>query len=169
MDIELTNKITPVLPVIEFDCIVGGRELTATITHTEESVVEMLYHITFSDGHQDKYASGDDGHDEEFGRTRELDAYEQAIYEDLCVVPGLEEGGGYSYIRVKATKNGSSFNVWIRPREEKNTYNVYYKGEYQFSLRKTDKWEMTSQRGKGYIIDKELAKLITESLDQHRH
>lgn len=161
----LFSKITEVIPRIEFDCTVDGRELTATITHAENNGVQLLYHVTFNDGHKDVYAPGDAEVHEGIGRTRTLDAYEEAVFEDLCVIPGLEKGDGYTYIRVHE-KGGESFNVWVRERN--GHYSAYYKGQYQFTLRKRDTWEVSTVRKKGYAINQQLARLISKHLDLHR-
>lgn len=165
MQTELSNTIVPVTPNIEFECTVNGKELTATITHVEDNHVQRLLHVSFSDGHKDAYAAGDDGVDEQFGRTRELDIYEEAVWDDLAVIPGLEDGGGYTYVKVTVKKDGSAFNVWVRPKEE-GDYDVYYKGEYQFTLRKATGWQVSTKHEKGYVIDQELASLVSRHLDK---
>ena len=58
MDFELTNKITPLVPAIEFHCVVAGKELTATVTQVGQSIIEMAYRVCFSDGHEAFYVPG---------------------------------------------------------------------------------------------------------------
>jgi len=163
MQMTLFRKITEVIPRIEFECTVEGRELTAAITHKEDTGVQLLYHVTFSDGHQDIYAPGDEEVHEGIGRTRTLDAYEEAVFEDLCVIPVLAKGKSYTCIRVHE-EGGDSFNVWVRERN--GFYSAYYKGQYQFTLRKPDQWLVSTMRGKGYAINYGLARLVAKHLDE---
>jgi hypothetical protein len=165
MQTLLFTKVIEITPHISFECEVDGQTLTAVVTHRENTGVQVLYHVHFSDGHFDAYAPADYEVQEGFGRTRKLDVYEEAVFEDLCVIPGLEKGNGYCYIRVKE-EGGESFNVWIKKR--KGYYNVYYKGQYQFTLRKGTIWEINSLNRNGYVVNGQLARLVSRYLDQYK-
>lgn len=158
----LFTRLTEILPHIEFDCTVNGKELTAAVTHVDYSGRLPFYHVFFSDGHRDAYVPGDEEVHEGFGRTRHMDAYEAAVYDDLCVVPLLKKGTGRFCIRVHQPGE-ESFTIWVR--ERKGFYSVYYKGQYQFTLKKWEQWAVSTMRGKGYVINQQLARLVTKHLD----
>jgi|GEM_PF-5607154 len=164
MQTLLFSRIVELTPHISFPCLVNGEELTATVTHLENTGVQTLYHVRFSDGHQDAYVPGDEQVREGFGRTRTLDKYEEAVYEDLCVIQQVEKGYPFISVRV-GEEGGESFNVWIR--EKKGYYSVYYKGQYQFTLRKRERWESGTMRERGYVINGRLAKLLVNYLEQY--
>ena len=138
--------------------------LTATITHKEMTDLQMLYHIQFSDGHKDAYLAGNTEVKDGFGRTRTLDPYEEAVFDDLCVVKYTEKGSWYINVR-GAEEEGESYNVWIR--EKGGYYSVYYKGQYQFTLRKKEVWESGTMRERGYVVNGRLAKLLADYLEKH--
>ena len=162
MQTLLFSRVVELSPKISFPCVVSGQELTATITHKETTGLQVLYHVQFSDGHKDCYTPGDVEVREGFGRTRTPDAYEDAVFDDLCIVRLFEKGATYIHVRV-GEEGGESFNVWIR--EKRGYYSVYYKGGYQFTLRKKERWESGTMREKGYVINGRLAKLLADYLE----
>lgn len=164
MQTLLFSHLLELRPQISFTCIVGGKELRATLTHKEATGVQTLYHVRFSDGHVDSYVAGDVEAKKGFVRTRIADAYEEAIFDDLCVVHHMEKGSWFISIRV-CEEGAESLNVWIR--EKSGYYSVYYKGQYQFTLRKKDHWESGTMREKGYVVNGRLAKLLADYLDEH--
>ena len=164
MQTLLFSSLVALRPQISFSSTINGKELLATLTHKEAIGAQILYHVLFSDGHADAYAVGDLEVQEGFGRTRTMDAYEEAIFGDLCVLKHLEKGGPFVNLRV-CEKGGESFNVWIR--EKSGYYSVYYKGQYQFTLRKKDGWQSGTVREKGYAVNERLAKLLADYLEEH--
>lgn len=76
----------------------------------------------------------------------------------------MEKGSWFISIRV-CEEGAESLNVWIR--EKSGYYSVYYKGQYQFTLRKKDHWESGTMREKGYVVNGRLAKLLADYLDEH--
>lgn len=159
----LFRNLVEVVPHIEFDCTVNGKDLLATVTHKEDCGAQTSYLVCFSDGHQDLYVPGDEQVHEGFGRTKHLDAYEEAVYDDLCVIPLLAEGASSLCLRVHE-EGEESFNVWIR--ERKGYYSTFYKGQYQFTLcRHSGQWLASTIRKKGYVINQQLARLVSRHLD----
>jgi hypothetical protein len=163
MQTLLFSRVVELRPQISFPCTVNGKDLTATLTHTEYTGLQMLYRVQFSDGHSHAYSPGDEEVREGFGRTRTLDSYEEAVFEDLRVVHHLENGNWYINVRV-CEEGGEGFNVWIK--EKNGHYSVYYKGQYQFTLRKRVGWEWGTMREKGYVVNGRLAKLLADYLDE---
>lgn len=164
MQTLLFSRIVELSPQLSFPCVVNGQELLATITHLEKTGFETLHHVLFSDGHKDAYVSGDYEVREGFGRTRTLDKYEEAIFDDLCILQKIEKENPFFYVRV-AEEGGESINVSMR--EKKGYYSVYYNGQYQFTLRKKEQWECGTMRERGYVINGRLAKLLTNYLDRY--
>ena len=164
MQTLLFSRVVELQPHISFPCSVDGKDLTATLTHTEHTGVQTLYRVRFSDGHEDAYAPGEKEVREDFGRTRTPDAYEEAVFDDLCVAEYLEKGGWYINVRV-CEEGGGAFNVWMV--EKNGYYSIYYNGQYQFTLRKRERWEWGTVREKGYVVNGRLAKLLADYLDQH--
>src|SRR5215203_3539517 len=110
MQALLFSRVVELRPKISFPCTVNGKELTATITHTEYTGLQMLYRVQFSDGHSDAYLPSDGEIKEDFGRTRTMDAYEEAIFDDLPIVKQLDKEDRYLKVRV-GEEGGESFNV----------------------------------------------------------
>lgn len=164
MQTLLFSSLVALRPQLSFSSVVAGKELLATLTHKEAIGPQMLYHVKFSDGHVDRYAVGDSEVQEGFGRTRTMDAYEEAIFSDLCVLKHLEKGGPFVSVRVCET-GGESFNVWMG--EKSGYYTVYYNGQYQFTLRKKEGWQWGTVREKGYVVNGRLAKLLADYLEEH--
>lgn len=164
MQTLLFSRIVELTPHISFPCLVNGDQLTAKVTHLENTGIQTLYHVQFSDGYQDAYVPGDKQVREDFGRTRTLDKYEEAVFEDICVIHLAEKGYPFICVRV-GEEGGESFNVWIR--EKKGYYSIYYKGQYQFTLRKRERWESGTMRERGYVINSRLAKLLANYLDRY--
>lgn len=164
MQTLLFSRTVELQPHIIFSCTVNGKELTARVTHVEHTGVQILHHVSFSDGHQDAYVAGEPEVREGFGRTRTMDRYEEAIFEDLSILKHMEKGSLFFHVRV-CEKGGESFNVWVK--EKRGYYSVYYKGEYQFTLRNKERWETGTMRERGYVVNQELARLLSRYIDQH--
>ena len=160
------SKLTEVVPHIRFDCIVNGKKLTASLTHLEDTEVLTLYHVSFSDGHQDAYLPADADVRQRTGRPRAREAYEASIYSDLSILQTFIKTNkkGVTNFRVYELR-GESFNVWLY--EQRGFYSVYYKGEYRFTLRKRLGWEVGTNGEKGVVINQQLASLISKQLDLH--
>lgn len=160
------SKMTEVIPHIQFACHVNERKLTASLTHLEDTGTETLYHVSFSDGHQDAYAHRNLGVQQGIGGKQAADRYEDAILDDMCVLPlfiKMKESGLTTF-RVYG-EGGENFNVWLC--EQRGYYNVYYKGKYRFTLRKRDRWQVGTKGEKGLIVNQQLARLISNHLDLH--
>lgn len=163
MQMALFRNLVEVIPHIKFDCTVNGKELTAAVTHKEYCGGQTLYLVSFSNGHQDMYVPGDEQVHSGFGRTRTMDCYEEAVFDDLCVIPLLVKGNRYTSIHVQEV-SGDSFNVWIR--ERKGFYSTFYKGQYQFTLcRHREQWLVNTMRKEGYVVNQQLARLVSKHLD----
>jgi hypothetical protein len=163
------SKMTEVVPHIQFACFVNGQKLTASLTHLEDGPgTGTLYHITFSDGHKDAYMPHDAEVHKGRMRKRTLNAYEEAISSDLSLIQTFikKNERGLTTFRV-CGPGGESFNVWLCERH--GFYSVYYKGAYQFTLLKRNRWEVGTNGEKGLVINHQLARLICNHLDSHLH
>lgn len=164
MQTLLFSRTVELQPHISFRCLVNGKELTATVTHSENTGLQLLYHVFFSDGHRDTYVPGEEEVREGFGRTRTMDAYEAAVFDDLIIIHQREKENPFITVRV-GEEGAESYNVWIR--EKRGYYSVYYKGGYQFTLRKKEGWESGTMREIGYVINQPLARLLTHYIDEY--
>lgn len=160
----LKSEIIELNPPLEFGCLVRGHELTAKITHIEDGF-QTSFHITFSDGYKGNYAPIEDEVAEHFGNGFQQDDYAAAIRQDLDVISGLQYDTLLTNIRFRRANADVVYNVWARLNSHTKNYDVYYKGQYQFSLRKTTRWEVCSQREKGYRIDDEITVAVCKHLD----
>ena len=156
MQVTMFRKSTNVIHRISFGCVVEGRELTAALIHVEEEGAQTFYHLFFSDGQTGAYAPGE---------KRLQDVYQRAVADDLAVFPALLDSTGSYHIRVKDEGAGTLFNVWVKPGDKPRKYHVFYRGCYQFSLRKRERWEVSTMREEGYAIDQALARLLCRDLD----
>lgn len=160
------SKMTEVTPHITFACIVNGTKLTASLTHLEDTGVLTLYHVSFSDGHRGAYAPGDASMQGGTAQSRTRDKYHAAIASDLCIIHTFLKMRERSLTNFRVyEKGGESFNIWIY--ELRGYYSVYYKSGYQFTLRKRDRWEVSTKKEKGIVINQQLASLISQHLDRH--
>ncbi|MBB1284304.1 hypothetical protein HRH25_07970 [Flavisolibacter sp. BT320] len=155
--------ITPINPVIAFECQVDGKRLQAKITHQEDNGIQFIYHISFSDGHAATFVAPMEGgkwYDEKLASP-----HAKAIKDDLNAFFGFLPSKPPVCIRLKS--NREAFNVWIVPQIRKSLhYNVFYKGDYRFDVRKGNNgWEANSVR-EGSFIDSEIAAIVCQNIDQ---
>ena len=156
------DKVTPLDPVIIFDCVVEGKKLRASVTHQEDNGTQFIYHIGFSDGHAASFVAplqAGNWHNEEFASP-----YANAIHDDLNAFCGFWPQRPPFAIRLKSDKE--AFNVWVVPHVwQRLQYAVFYKGSYRFDLRKTKIWEAKTVR-EGSFIDQEIAALACRNIEQ---
>jgi hypothetical protein len=156
------EKVTPLEPVITFDCLVEGKKLKASITHQEDNGLQFIYHISFSNGHSASFVAPLEAgawHDEKLASP-----YAKAIEQDLQAFCGFLPQKPPFAIRLKSEKE--SFNVWVVPHVYKRDYyTIFYKGQYRFDIRRTGQWEAKSVR-EGHFIDDEIAAIVCRNLGQ---
>ena len=156
------DAITELSPAIEFETLVEGKRVKARITHQEDNGIQFIYHISFSDGYAASFVApmqGDRWHSEEFSSP-----YAKAIRDDLNAVCGFLPARPPFCIRLKG--NIEVFNVWIVPHVFKlHHYTVFYKGDYQFDLRKSKGWQAKSVR-ENHQINQEIAALVCRNIDE---
>lgn len=156
------DTVTDILYAIEFTCVVEGKKLLASITHQEDNGVQFIYRIRFSDGHTASFVApmqGGKWHHENFASP-----YAKAIQDDLNAVCGFLPGKPPFCIRLKGEKD--AFNVWVVPHVYKPFhYAVFYKGDYQFDVRKTKVWEANSVRENSYI-NQEIAAIVCRNVEE---
>jgi hypothetical protein len=156
------DTVTQLLPPIEFDCMVEGKKLKARITHQEDNGLQFIYHIAFSDGHSAAFVApleGGNWHSRDFASP-----YARAIQEDLHAFCGFVPTRPPFAIRLKSNKE--AFNVWVVPHVAMSShYAVFYKGDYQFDLRKTKQWEAKSVREIS-DINQEIALLVCKNIER---
>jgi hypothetical protein len=156
------ESITPIHPPVEFDCVVEGKKLKATITHQEDNGFQFIYHISFSDGHAATFVASIQGgkwNDHSFASV-----YAKAIHDDLNAFCGFVPKRPPFAIRLKSEKD--AFNVWVVPHVFKAYhYYVFYQGDYRFEVRKTKVWEAKTVR-EGNMINQEIASLVCRNIEQ---
>lgn len=156
------EKITRIFPVIEFDCIVEGKRLSAKVTHQEDNGIHFIYHISFSDGYTASFVApleAGDWYDEKLASP-----YAKAIKDDLNTICGFLPSKPPFCIRLKSER--ASFNVWIVPHVRMALhYGIFYKGDYRFDVRKENNWEANSLRENSFI-DGEIAALVCQNIDK---
>lgn len=156
------DNITPLVPVIEFDCVVDGKKLSAKITHHEDNGLQFIYHISFSDGYSASFVApiqGGKWQDESLASP-----YAKAIADDLNAFCGFFPTKPPICIRLKSEKE--AFNVWVVPHVFKaQQYSVFYKGDYRFDVRKLSIWEANTVRTYG-DVNREIAALVCKNIEK---
>ena len=162
---ELTvscDTITEISPAIEFETVVEGKRVKASITHQEDNGLQFIYRITFSDGYSASFVApmqAGQWHNEELASP-----YAKAVRDDLNAICGFLPGKPAFCIRLKSEKE--AFNVWIVPHVFKpRHYTVFYKGDYRFDLRKDKVWQAKSVR-ENSDINQEIAALVCRNIDE---
>ena len=156
------ESITPILPPVQFDCIVDGKKLKAKITHQEDNGFQFIYHIAFSDGHAACFVASMQGGKWNDGTF--ASAYAKAIHDDLNAFCGFLPRKPPIAICLKTEQE--AFNVWVVPHVFKaQHYYVFYKGDYRFEVRKTKVWEAKTVR-EGTLINQEIAAIVCRNIEQ---
>lgn len=162
---ELTvncDAVTKIFPAIEFECVMEGKSLVAKLTHQEDNGFQFIYHISFSDGHSASFVApmqAGNWHQEDFASP-----YAKAIRDDLDAICGFLPARPPICIRLKGEKE--PFNVWVVPHVYKAFhYSVFYKGDYQFDVRRAKVWEAKSVRDNSYI-NGEIASLVCRNIEK---
>lgn len=153
--------LTAVVPTLDFDCIVDGETLKASITHIEDNPMQQVYHIRFSDGYKSVFHS-DERRPNWFDQNRNQ-KYARAIINDLNALGffGVDREVHCFNLPVE----GSVTNVWVI-EDEKDNYSVHHGNDFRFYIRRTGKgWEYTTaERHKGRVNVK-LVNLVTAEMD----
>jgi hypothetical protein len=131
---------------IQFQVILGAKELLATVLEEEFNPIQYVFRIGFSDGHEDSF------HVSEFGKvegTKSNSApYAKAIKNDLFALIGLDRSKFFHIF--PEVINGIKTNVWVvenLTEEGDQIFKVYYQGDYHFELKKGNgKWLSRSAR-----------------------
>lgn len=166
---KVNDNLTPVIPALQFPCIVRGRALTARLTDIEDHPINFVYHVSFSDGYKSSFCSIE--HEIGFvDENPQEKAYANAIREDLKSIAGFSLDREFYCIPMN--KNSTGANVWVKQDLDKpNTYSIYNKGEYCFTVAKTDnKWFAGHANPKQTLTDSEnaLAKEVCTFIDSNK-
>jgi hypothetical protein len=123
-------------PRIKFECEVNGRELIAEVVTRETSPGQFNFAAKFSDGFEDTFI-----HEERSGLWKAIrdkkSAYLEKIKDDLSALVAYQIDRHYLSFRHCIGKE--IVNIWVFETEWENRsaiYTVYYKGEYQFEMKK---------------------------------
>lgn len=123
-------------PRIKFECEVNGRELTAEVVTRETNPGQFNFDAKFSDGFEDTFI-----HEERSGLWKAISdkksAYLEKIKDDLSALVAYQIDRHYLSFRHYIGKE--IVNIWVFETEWENRsaiYTVYYKGEYQFEMKK---------------------------------
>lgn len=156
------ETVTRILPAVEFIATVEGKKLIANITHQEDNGVQFIYRISFSDGYAASFVANIQGgrwHNETLPSP-----YQKAIHDDLHAICGFSPKKPPFCIRLKSQEK--VFNVWVVPHVCKPLhYSIFYKGDYQFDVRRAKEWEAKSVR-ENNVVNQEIASLVCRNIEQ---
>ena len=161
-----TNKITALVPSIDFPCVVNGKRLTASITHIEDNAYQAMFHIRFSDGYSSKFFATGGEHYPWADESKSWD-YVMAIESDLNAL-GILSPKQEVYLIVTDTLGKEDVNVWIKQSlTEPKKYSVYYLDDYRFTIeRAKGGWNVYDIRnGRKQPIHSELAQMVCKHID----
>jgi hypothetical protein len=167
---KMNENLTDVVPPIEFPCIVKGRKLVARLTHIEDHPINFVYHVNFSDGYKSSFCSLE--HEIGFYDENQSEkSYAAAIRNDLKSIVGFTLDREIYCIPMDQNSTGA--NVWIkRDLDDPKRFSVYNKGEYIFTVAKTDKgWHAGHVHPKETLTDftDALARDVCKYIDSHSH
>lgn len=154
-------------PKIKFECEVNGRELIAEVLTQETNPGHFNFTTKFSDGFEDTFI-----HEERSGLWRAIrdkkSGYLEKIKDDLSALVSYQIDRHYLSFRHLVGKE--IVNVWVFETEWENRiaiYTVYYKGEYQFEMKKVYggwyAWSVRPEKNK--LIDNALVARIGTAID----
>lgn len=163
LDAAPGNTVIQISPAIEFTCRVEGKVMKATLTHEEENGYQVIYQISFCDGHTGTYfGSEEDGKWIESGKGPS--EYAKAIDADLNAICGFDRSN--PPFCISADYNKEVFNVWVVPsRFDKEKHSVHYQNDFRFYLyNKSGEWQPTTvERHKGYI-NQNIAEIVKQNI-----
>lgn len=154
-------------PRIKFECQVNGKELIAEVVAQETNPGHFNFNTRFSDGFEDTFI-----HEEKSGLWEAIRdkkaAYLKRIKDDLSALVAYQIDR--HYLSFRHSIGSRTVNIWVFETEweDKNMiYTVYYKGDYQFEMKKIyGGWYARSVRpGKNKIIDETFVDKIGEMID----
>ncbi|RYG22883.1 MAG: hypothetical protein EOO01_44755 [Chitinophagaceae bacterium] len=157
------GKVWELTPAIPFSCFVNGEKLLAVITHQEESYIETIYRVRFSDGYESTFVYYEGVWYDGKLRT----AYVEAIEDDLqAMLPYMidDEEQPFSFEFMEAE---GCFNVWLMPADdifspEGQRYMVVYKGDLGFFV--NESYEPSTLPSQQNAIDQNIARMVKEKL-----
>ena len=153
-------------PRIKFPCHVEGKELVAEVLAQETNPGHFNFATKFSDGFEDTFI-----HEESSGIWRatrnKKTIYLEKIKDDLSALTRYQIDRHYLSFRHQL--EGQTVNIWVFETEWEDgsvLYTVYYKGEYQFEMKKVrGAWRSRSVRGNRQPANEELVLTIGNMID----
>lgn len=161
------RTVMVIYPKIRFECEVAGQDLIAEVVARETNPGHFNFNTKFSDGFEDIFI-----HEEQSGlwkATKDKKAdYLEKIKDDLSALVAYQIDR--HYLTFRQLIGTEITNVWVFETEWEDgsvIYTVYYKGDYQFELKKIyGGWYPRSVRaGKNEMIDKALVEKIGKMID----
>jgi len=152
--------IIPFKEPVTIKCTVNGKRLMAEIIGRTDDPIQYGFVIKFSDGISVEATITENGY--WFVDNVKYKQYVLAIDKNLRDFIGVINGDWYKF----EIGNGASLKlVWLSVNpENKNEYSVYFEGDYQFHLRKTNSgWENESVRvGAGPVNQVIVSQVVKE-------
>lgn len=152
-------------PPVSVPIGVDGMEITATIFAIIDHPINHQFMIRFPDGFEDIFTLAEDGTVESAKSTGQK--YAQAIREDLQMIYFLTPDTALWHIRYPI--DGALVNVWVREtmRDDQLSYDVFYKGDYRFSISiENFSWvSRTHRKIDPQPVNEDLAKEVIKLLD----
>jgi hypothetical protein len=156
-----------VYPPIKFECEVNGKDLIAEVVAEETDPGRFNFNTKFSDGFEDTFI-----HEERSGLWKAIRdqkaAYLEKIKDDLSALVAYQIDR--AYLSFRHTIGSHVVNIWVFETQWENggmIYTVYYKGDYQFEMKKIyGGWYAKSVRQeKIKLIDETLVARVGEMID----
>jgi hypothetical protein len=122
-------------PRIKFECEVNGQDLIAEVVAQETIPGHFNFNTRFSDGFEDTFI-----HEERSGLWKAIRdkkaAYLEKIKDDLSALVAYQIDR--HYLSFRQLIGEEIVNIWVFETEwdDRTIYTVYYKGDYQFEMKK---------------------------------
>lgn len=148
---------------VTIKCIVNGKKLMAELIGHTDDPIQYGFLIKFSDGIYVEATMTENGY--WFIDNVKYRHYVLAIDKNLRDFIGVINGDWYKF----EIGNDSSLKlVWVSINpENKNEYTVYFEGDYQFHLRKTNSgWKNESVREGARAVNQVIANQVVKELEK---
>ncbi len=154
-------------PRIKFECQVNGKELIAEVVAQETNPGHYNFNTKFSDGFEDTFI-----HEERSGLWKAIRdkkaAYLEKIKDDLSALVAYQIDR--HYLSFRHNLGSQLMNIWVfetQWEDRSMLYTVYYKGDYQFEMKKIDGgWQArTVRQANNCSIDEQLVAKIGKMID----
>jgi len=155
--------IIPFKEPVTIKCIVNGKRLMAEIIGQTDDAIQFGFIVKFSDGICVEATISENGYwcvDNVKYRH-----YVLAIDKNLRDFIGVKNGDWYKF---EIGNDASLKLVWVSVNHEnKNEYTVYFEGDYQFHLRKTNSgWENESIRVGAKAVNQVIVSQVVKELEK---